>query len=112
MIRGLKLLSSLLLIGIIALFIKQNLPTFSMELPFYLDLHIREKLMWYHTVGGVIFLSIVLGFILGFMMGFRLYWRKRKEYNKLKQAEGSLPQEANIEDRVSDSAVRGESYVE
>ncbi len=109
MIRGLKLLSSLLLIGIIALFIKQNLPTFSMELPFYLDLHVREKLMWYHTVGGVILLSTVVGFFMGFMMGFRLYWKKRKEYNRLKQAERPSPEEAGMENNVAGGTVESEA---
>ncbi len=108
MIRGLKFFSGLLLLAIIALFVKQNIPTFSTELPFYLDLHIREKLVWYYTIGGLVLTGFILGFLIGFFFGFKMYWRKRKEYNRLKQtAESALQQDKIIPEQSSEKSAPG-----
>ncbi|HDL90054.1 MAG TPA: LapA family protein [Thermodesulforhabdus norvegica] len=91
MIRLLKLISTFLVLGLVVLFIKQNMPTFSTDVPFFIDLHIREKVMWYNSVGGVIVMSMLFGFFVGFLLGFRMYWRKRRECIALKQSSGVVP---------------------
>lgn len=85
MIRALRWISTLLVLSLAALFIKQNMPTFSIEVPFYYDLHIRQEMMWYYSIGEVVIISLLIGIFVGFCLGFRLYMAKRREISKLKQ---------------------------
>lgn len=63
--RLFKLITTALLLGLVALFFYENLGTFTSRLPFTLDLYIREQVSWDHPVYAVLMFAAILGFVAG-----------------------------------------------
>lgn len=101
MIRAFRWFTTLLVAGLIGLFIKQNMPTFSTEVPFYYDLYIRQKIMWYSSVGNVVVISLLVGVVIGLYAGMRLYWAKRREVNELRRR---MLEEERVPEKLSGEA--------
>ncbi|SFM59487.1 LapA family protein [Thermodesulforhabdus norvegica] len=101
MIRAFRWITTLLVAGLAALFIKQNMPTFSMEVPFHYDLYIRQKMMWYSSIGDIVLISLLIGVVAGLFVGIKLYWGKRREVNELKR---KMTEEEKVPQQVSSEA--------
>ena len=56
-----RLVTTLLLLGLIGLFVRQNLTTFQTVLPFSFNLYIREQVQWTHQLATLLGLSGFLG---------------------------------------------------
>jgi hypothetical protein len=73
-----KLLTSALVVGLIFLFIKQNITAFTTTIRFGLDLFIREPVSWSHEVYGLMIMSGLAGFVAGFAVLLRPYLNMRR----------------------------------
>ena len=92
--RLFKLLTTLLLLSVIVLFIRQNLPTFNKTLDFSLNLFIREEVHWTHRVSTIIFLSGFFGFLVGFFLMLKPYLHTRKAWHQERKEKERLLKEA------------------
>lgn len=73
-----KLLTSGLVVGIILLFIKQNISALTTKITFGLDLFIREPVSWSHQVYSLLLMAGFVGFVLGFLALLRPYLNIRR----------------------------------
>lgn len=73
-----RLFTTLLLLGVIVLFVRQNMATFQRDLDFSLYLFIREDVRWSLKVSTVIFLSGLVGLVVGLALMFRPFYQTRK----------------------------------
>lgn len=81
----LKLVTGGLVVFIIGLFIWQNIPTFTTELPFRFNLYIKEHLAWTFKVYTLLVAIGLLGFILGIVVMLRPYFNVRRSLVKERQ---------------------------
>lgn len=90
-----RLLTTLLLVGVIVLFVRQNMATFQRDLDFSLYLFIREDVRWTLKVSTIIFLSGFLGFLVGLALMFRpLYQTRRALHEERSEKERLLAERA------------------
>lgn len=68
----------LLVIVIVWLFIKQNMPTFVSPQPFQLNLYIADPSSWTLSLYTLLFLSAFFGFLLGFGVILKSYLNIRR----------------------------------
>lgn len=80
-----KLVTGGLIVCIIGLFIWQNIPAFTTELPFHFDLYIKEHLTWTLKVYTLLAAIGLLGFILGIVMMLKPYFNARRSLAKERQ---------------------------
>ncbi len=73
-----RLFTTLLLLGVLVLFVRQNMATFQRDLDFSLYLFIREDVRWSLKVSTVIFLSGFIGLVVGLALMFRPFYQTRK----------------------------------
>ncbi|WP_448574971.1 hypothetical protein [Thermomicrobium sp.] len=73
-----RLFTTLLLLAVIVLFVRQNMATFQRDLDFSLYLFIREDVRWSLKVSTVIFLSGFVGLLIGLALMFRPFYHTRK----------------------------------
>ncbi len=73
-----RLFTTLLLLAVIVLFVRQNTATFQRELDFSLYLFIREDVRWSLKVSTVIFISGFVGLVVGLGLMFRPFYQTRK----------------------------------
>jgi uncharacterized integral membrane protein len=76
--KVLKWLTGGLLLAIGALFIYENLATFSSRVHFNLDLFIHEAFSWSHPLYAIILMSAGLGLFLGLLLLLRPLLRLRR----------------------------------
>jgi hypothetical protein len=90
-----KLLTSGLLVGLIFVFVKQNLGALTTKITFGLDLFIREPVSWSHEVYGLLLMAGFGGFVLGFLSLLRPYLNIRRtmvqEHPQKEKQESSSP---------------------
>jgi|YNPNPStandDraft_1061719.scaffolds.fasta_scaffold43961_2 uncharacterized integral membrane protein len=73
-----RLFTTLLLLAVIVLFVRQNMATFQRDLDFSLYLFVREDVRWSLKVSTVIFLSGFVGLLIGLALMFRPFYHTRK----------------------------------
>lgn len=73
-----RLFTTLLLLAVIVLFVRQNAATFQRELDFSLYLFIREDVRWSLKVSTVIFISGLVGLFVGLGLMFRPFYQTRR----------------------------------
>ncbi|MCU0586530.1 MAG: hypothetical protein MUF52_00090 [Syntrophobacteraceae bacterium] len=88
--RVFKLITSALVVGIILIFIGQNLTAFRTPVRFTLDLFIREPVSWEHSVYGLMLMSAFAGLVLGALALLRPYIHTRRLLAE-KRAESGEP---------------------
>ncbi len=76
--RLFKLFTTASLVGLIALFLYENLAMFTSRLPFMLDLYIREQVNWDHPVYAVLLFAFVLGFLAGVAVMLKPFLQMRR----------------------------------
>jgi uncharacterized integral membrane protein len=112
----------LLVIVIIGLFIKQNMPTFVSPQPFQLNLYIAAPSSWTLSLYTLLFLSALFGFVLGFGIMLKSYLNIRRilkseraaqEEKKIQETAATPPPEVMTvpptEESISEEAVKPSS---
>lgn len=82
-----RLVTTLLLLGLIGLFVQQNLTTFQTVLPFSLNLYIREQVEWTHQLATLLGISGFLGFLIGVGLMLGPYRKLRRASRQKDEAE-------------------------
>jgi uncharacterized integral membrane protein len=109
----------LLVIVIIGLFIKQNMPTFVSPQPFQLNLYIAAPSSWTLSLYTLLFLSALFGFVFGFGIMLKSYLNIRRilkseraaqEEKKIQETAATPPPEVMTvpptEESISEEAVK------
>ncbi len=104
--RLFRLFTTLLLLAVIVLFVRQNLATFNKTLEFSLDLFIREEVRWTHRVSTLILISGFVGFLVGFFLMLKPFLHTRKALQQERQENQRLLQ--RIEEEVKSREVLAE----
>lgn len=92
--RIFKLVTTLLVLGLISLFFYQNTPTFQTAIPFQYDLKIQEPMQWTHHLYTLLLVAGLGGFVLGVLVMMRPYFNVRRllaQERQEKQALASTP---------------------
>lgn len=76
--RWVKLATSALVLGLIGLFIYQNLATFNSEVVFGIDLQVAEPMKWSIYVYTLIAIAAGFGFLAGLLLMFKPYRGARR----------------------------------
>lgn len=84
--RLFKLITTVLFLGIIGLFIYQNLPTFQGLVPFRLNLYVSQPVDWAHHLYTIMFLSAIVGFVIGVLVLLKPYLSLRKTISRDRHA--------------------------
>jgi uncharacterized integral membrane protein len=84
--RLVKLIVTLLIVGLIALFIGQNLEAWTHKVAFNLDLWILGKLHVELELYLIILISALIGFILGVLLILKPYFKARRTLARERQA--------------------------
>lgn len=103
-----RLFTTLLLLAVIVLFVRQNAATFQRELDFSLYLFIREDVRWSLKVSTVIFISGFVGLVVGLGLMFRPFYQTRKalqaersEKERLLGERAKVSEEADMAERAA-----------
>jgi uncharacterized integral membrane protein len=98
--RWVKLIAVLVILGLIALFAWQNIPTFNAVQSFQLNLYFGQPLVWTHSVIVLMAISAGIGLVLGllvmlkpFVSTRRKLAQERQERQELQEREPVQPQE-------------------
>lgn len=109
--RLFRLFTTLLLLAVIVLFVRQNMATFQRDLDFSLYLFIREDVRWSLKVSTVIFLSGALGLLVGLALMFRPFYHTRKslqaERSEKERLLGERAKASEEADMLEPQAVEG-----
>jgi len=76
--RLVKLIISLAIISLIALFVGENIKAWFAPITFNLDLWILGKTEWSMELYTIIFFSAIVGLLIGVLLMFKPYFRMRK----------------------------------
>jgi hypothetical protein len=77
--RFVKLIVTVVILGLIAAFIWQNLHTFSAEQPFELSLYFGQPIKWTHSVSVLLGISAAIGFALGILVMLKPFLNARRK---------------------------------
>jgi uncharacterized integral membrane protein len=77
--RFVKLIVTVVILGLIAAFIYQNLSTFSAEQTFELSLYFGQPMKWSHSIYSLLGISAVIGFLVGIMVMLKPFLSARKK---------------------------------
>lgn len=88
--RLFRLFTTALLVAVIVLFIRQNMTTFDMVLPFSLNLYIREQVQWTHQVGSLLLAVGLMGVLIGMALMLKPWLHLRKLVNEERKARAEL----------------------
>ena len=83
--RFIKPIIILVILGLIALFIQQNLSTFNAEQPFKLSLYFGQPMVWTLSVFTLLTVSAVIGLMVGILIMLKPYMGLRKKMAQEKQ---------------------------
>ncbi len=103
-----RFVTTLLLVAVIVLFVRQNMSTFQRDLDFSLYLFIREDVRWTLKVSTVIFISGFVGLLVGLSLMFRPFFQTRRAL----QAERSEKERLLAERARAVEEVRGRDQIE
>jgi hypothetical protein len=88
--RIFKLVTTLLVLGLITLFFYQNTPAFQSLIQFQYDLKIKEQMMWSHHLYTLLLVSGAAGFVLGILVMMKPYFNVRRLLAKERQEKLTL----------------------
>jgi hypothetical protein len=92
--RFIKLIVTLVILGLIGAFIYQNIPTFYAEQPFQLNLYFGHPLVWTHSIFSLLAISAAVGFVIGILLLLKPYLNMRKKLAQERQEKQEVkPQE-------------------
>lgn len=89
--KAFKIIATLLLLGLIYLFISQNMHTFRTTMPFSMDLFLTEEVKWAHELSTLMLISGLIGFLLGLFVMFRPYLKLRRSIHQSQQNKEEKP---------------------
>ena len=92
--RLFKLFTTSLVLGLIGLFFYENATVFKTNLPFTLDLYIREQVNWTHPLYTVLVFAVLVGFVAGIGALLKPYLRMRRmlaQEHQEKESPSALP---------------------
>ena len=114
-----RLFTTLLLLGVIFLFIRQNMATFQRDLDFSLYLFIREDVRWTLKVYTIIFISGFVGLLAGLSLMFRPFFQMRRalfeergKKERLLAERAKAAEEAAMAPAAGEPAPSPETFVE
>jgi hypothetical protein len=76
--RIFKLVTTLLVLGLIGAFIYQNTPTFQTPIPFRYNLLIQEEMQWTHHLYTLLLVSAFGGVVFGILIMMKPYFNVRR----------------------------------
>jgi uncharacterized integral membrane protein len=96
--RWIKLIVVLVILGLIALFAWQNIPTFNAVHSFQLNLYFGHPIVWSHSVVSLIAISATIGLLVGILLMFKPFMSTRRKLaqdrqEKQEKQEEKPPQE-------------------
>ncbi len=77
--RFVKLIVTVVILGLVGAFIWQNLHTFSIEQPFELNLYVIQPIKWTHSISTLLGISAAIGFALGILVMLKPFLGARKK---------------------------------
>jgi hypothetical protein len=77
--RFVKLIVTVVILGLIAAFIWQNLHTFGNEQPFELSLYVLQPIKWTHSIYSLLAISAAIGFVVGILVMLKPFLSARKK---------------------------------
>jgi hypothetical protein len=83
--RFIKPIIILIILGLIAAFAWQNLPTFNAEQPFQLSLYFGQPIKWTHSVLSLVGIAAILGFVVGVLVMLKPFLNLRKKVAQERQ---------------------------
>ncbi len=83
--RFIKPIIILIILGLIALFIQQNLGTFNAAQPFKLSLYFGQPMVWTLSIFALLTVSAVVGLVVGILIMLKPYTGLRKKMAQEKQ---------------------------
>jgi hypothetical protein len=92
--RWIKLIVVLVILGLIALFAWQNIPTFNAVHSFQLNLYFSQPLVWTHSVVALMAISAGIGLVIGILVMLKPFLntrRKLAQERQVKQEKQEVP---------------------
>lgn len=89
--RLFKLFTTAMILGLIGLFFYENAAVFKTDVPFNLDLYIREQVNWAHPLYVVILFAVLLGFLAGIAVMLKPFLQTRRMLVQERQAKENAP---------------------
>jgi uncharacterized integral membrane protein len=83
--RWVKLVAVLVILGLIALFAWQNIPTFNAVHSFQLNLYFGQPLVWTHSVIVLMAISAAVGLVIGILMMLKPFVSTRRKLAQERQ---------------------------
>jgi hypothetical protein len=90
--RWIKLIVVLVILGLIALFAWQNIPTFNAVHSFQLNLYFGQPVVWTHSVSALMAISAAIGLVIGILLMLKPFVNTRRKLAQERQ-ERQAPQE-------------------
>jgi hypothetical protein len=92
--RFIKLIVTLVILGLIGAFIYQNIPTFYAEQPFKLSLYFGQPLVWTHSVYSLLAIAGAIGLVIGILLMLKPLLNARRKLAQERQEKQEVkPQE-------------------
>jgi hypothetical protein len=92
--RFIKLIVTLVILGLIGTFIYQNIPAFNAEQTFKLSLYFGQPLVWTHSIFSLLGIAGAIGFVIGLLVMLKPFLNTRKKLAEERQdKQGVKPQE-------------------
>lgn len=95
--RFFKLIATVLILGLIALFIWQNLPTLTTQLSFKLDFFIAEPLLWTLSVYTLAIVTAAVGLVIGLAAMLKPLFTVRHRLAQLREEIGEKAAQAEAQ---------------
>ena len=83
--RFIKLIVVLVILGLIALFVWQNLPTFNAVHSFQLNLYFSQPIVWTHSVVALMAISAAIGLVIGILVMLKPFLNTRRKLAQERQ---------------------------
>jgi hypothetical protein len=83
--RWIKLIVVLVILGLIALFAWQNIPTFNAVHSFQLNLYFSHPIVWTHSVVALMAISAAIGLLVGIMVMLKPFLNTRRKLAQERQ---------------------------
>ena len=89
--RFIKPIITLIILGLIAAFIWQNLPSFNTQIPFELSLYFGQPIKWTHSTITLLAISAAIGLVVGILVLLKPYLGLRKKLAQEQQGKQETP---------------------
>jgi hypothetical protein len=83
--RWIKLIVVLVILGLIALFAWQNIPTFNAVHSFQLNLYFSQPIVWTHSVVALMAISAGIGLVVGILVMLKPFLNTRRKLAQERQ---------------------------